>query len=312
MHLAILMDPFEKLAVQRDSSIMMIEAALERGIQVYVFDSSDIFMENQFVFSRVREVLSCDIQAFPSWYALGEPFQVEMTYFQAVLIRKDPPFDMDYIFLTYLMEYAERQGVRVLNPPEALRRFNEKLVIFNFPDSIAPTLVASNKETLRQFWEEQSEIILKPLDGLGGRHVFHLKREDPNFTSIWEMLTHQGKRPIMAQRYLKEARLGDKRILIIDGKPVPLALARLQREGETRSGLAMGGGFNIQALTDRDQFICEQVAPFLKAQGILLAGLDVIGDYMTEINITSPTGLRQLSEASGQNLAALFLDSIFS
>lgn len=311
MNLALLMDPFDKLVVYRDSSLMIIEAALARGMKVFVFESQDLLLEGSESFAHATEVLACDIRKAPRpWYQLGEKRKTSLSHFDLLLIRKDPPFDIDYVFLTYLLERAEDTGVKVVNSPHAIRDFNEKLVIFNFPQCIAPTIVSSQKEDLRPFWQEQGEIILKPLDGLGGRSIFHLKPGDTNFTTMVEMLTHHGKRHIMAQRYLPEARLGDKRILILHGEPVPMSLARIPREGEARANLASGGLFKPQALTQRDQWICNEIAPFLKEQGILFAGLDVIGDYMTEINITSPGCMRELSEATGSDLAKVFLEGV--
>ena len=310
--LALLMDPFEKLVPYRDSSLMIIEAALKRGMRVFVFESQDLMLDQGQAYAHATEVLFCDINHKPDWHRLGEKSKHNLAEWNAIVIRKDPPFDIDYVFLTYLLEHAELQGVRVVNSPTSIRDFNEKLVIFNFPECIVPTIVSCHRADLHRFWEAQGEIILKPLDGLGGRNIFYLKPGDHNFSVIVENLTHHGKRHIMAQRYLPEVRQGDKRIILIDGEAAPLALARIPREGESRGNLASGGLFQAQPLSDRDQWICQKIGPFLKEKKILFAGLDVIGDYMTEINLTSPGCLREISNACGQNLADLFLDRLAS
>lgn len=310
--IAFIMDPFENLVIYRDSTLMMIEAALARKMEVFFFEPQDLFLKDNQAYAHAAEILFCDITQKQNWYKHGNTAVKALTEFDAIVIRKDPPFDMDYIFLTYLLDKAVAAGLRVVSSPAAIRNCNEKMVIFRFPQAIAPTLVSGNKEDIRKFWEEQGEIVMKPLDGLGGRGVFHLKKGDNNFTSIYETLTHLGKRHIMAQRYLPEARLGDKRIILINGEVVPLCLARIPREGEARANLASGGIFKAQALTDRDYWLCAQISQFLKDQDILFAGLDVIGDYITEINLTSPGCMRELSEATGQNLADIFLSHLFS
>lgn len=309
--IAFVMDPFDRLVVYRDSTLMMIEAALSRHMEVFFFEPQDLFLKNNEAYAHAKEVLFCDATA-QNWYTHGDMSIKALTDFDAIVIRKDPPFDIDYIFLTYLLDQANKSGVRVVNAPAAIRNFNEKMVIFRFPETIAPTLVSSNKEDIRAFWEEQEEVVMKPLDGLGGRSVFHLKKGDHNFTTIYEMLTQHGKRHIMVQRYLPEARLGDKRIILLNGEAIPMSLARIPREGEARANLASGGLFKPQALTERDIWLCQQISQFLKDEDILFAGLDVIGDYITEINITSPGCMRELSNATGQNLAEIFLDHLFS
>jgi len=305
--IAFIMDPLDTLTVYRDSTLMMIEAALKRKCDVYIFEPQDLTLKDNQPYVHATPILACDTQK-KDWYQLGETHLMPLRDCHTIVIRKDPPFDMDYIFLTYLLDSASQQGVRVVNPPEAIRNFNEKMVIFNFPNCIAPTLVSSNKADIHAFWKQQGEIILKPLDGMAGRNIFQLKADDHNFSSIFESLTHYGKRPIMAQRYLPEVRLGDKRIIILHGKVIPLALARIPQTGEARANLASGGKYQSQTLTKRDLWLCEQVIPFLTKHDICFAGLDIIGDYITEINITSPGCMRELSDASGQNLAEIFLE----
>ncbi len=310
--LALLMDPFAKLVPYRDSSLMIIEAALQRKMRVFMFEPQDLMLQAGEARAHVREILFCDIKKKQEWYRLSEKQTLSLNQFDAIVIRKDPPFDIDYVFLTYLMEHAEKQGVKVVNSPSAIRNFNEKLVIFNFPHCIAPTLVSAQRADLYQFWQEQGEIILKPLDGLGGRNIFYVKPGDTNFSVMVENLTQHGRRHIMAQRYLPEVRQGDKRIILLNGEPAPLSVARIPRQGESRGNLASGGLFQTQELTHQDRWICEQIGPFLKEKGILFAGIDVIGDYMTEINLTSPGCLREISEGCGQNLADLFLNHLSS
>ncbi len=308
--LALLMDPFDKLVTYRDSSLMIIEAALKRGMRVFVFESADLMLNQGDAYAHMTEVLFCDIKHTPHWYKMSERVKKPLRDVNAIIIRKDPPFDIDYVFLTYLLERAEAAGVRVANSPASIRDWNEKLVIFQFPQCITPTIVSCHRADLHAFWQKQGEIILKPLDGLGGRNIFYLKAGDTNFSVIVENLTQHGKRHIMAQRYLPEVRQGDKRIILINGEPAPLALARIPRTGESRGNLASGGLFQAQELTHQDRWICGEIGPFLKEKGILFAGLDVIGDYMTEINLTSPGCLREISDACGQNLAELFLDRL--
>jgi glutathione synthase len=312
MKLALLMDSFDRLAIHRDSSLMIIEAALARGMEVYIFDLPDILLEGETPFAHVKQVTFCDIRQAPDWYRLAAPQKMPLTDFHSILIRKDPPFDIDYVFLTYLMQRAQHAGVHVVNTPQAIRDFNEKLIIFNFPECIAPTLVSCHKADIRAFWEAQGDIVLKPLDGMAGRSVFRVQAGDTNFTTMVELLTQQGTRHIMAQRYLPAIREGDKRILILHGKTVPMSLARLPKADELRASMTLGGGVVPQPLSERDEWITAQVEPFLLQHGILLAGLDIIGDYMTEINITSPTCMRELSQATGQNLADVFLDGLLN
>jgi glutathione synthase len=225
-------------------------------------------------------------------------------------MRKDPPFDMEYVYSTYLLELAEAQGARVVNKPRAIRDHNEKLAIARYPDFIAPTLVTRREELIRSFLAQHQDIILKPLDGMGGTSVFRVHREDPNVSVIIETLTHYGRRTIMAQRYIPQIREGDKRILIIGGKPVPYALARIPQPGETRGNLAAGGRGVARELTPRDREIAETLGPGLDSQGLLLVGLDVIGDYLTEVNVTSPTCFQEIMQQTGFNVAGMMIDAL--
>jgi len=226
------------------------------------------------------------------------------------LMRKDPPFDMEYIYSTYLLELAEKQGACVVNSPRAVRDHNEKLAIAKFAQFTVATLVTRVESLIRDFLAEHGDIILKPLDGMGGVSVFRLHRQDPNVGVVIETLTHYGRRTVMAQRFIAEIVKGDKRVLVIDGKPVPFSLARIPKQGETRGNLAAGATGVAQPLTARDREIAEAVGPELKAQGLMLVGLDVIGDYLTEVNVTSPTCMREIADQTGFNVAALMIDAL--
>jgi glutathione synthase len=244
------------------------------------------------------------------WYRAGEPGDTPLADFDAVLMRKDPPFDMEYIYSTYLLELAERDGARVFNRPGAVRDFNEKLAIARFPEFAPPTIVTRKESLVRGFLAEHGDIILKPLDGMGGASVFRLHAQDPNIGVIIETLTHFGRRTIMAQRFIPEISKGDKRILLIAGEPVPFALARIPKAGETRGNLAAGGIGVAQPLSARDRQIAESLAPRLWELGLLLVGLDVIGDHLTEVNVTSPTCMQEIQQQTGFNSAAMMIDAV--
>ncbi|MGD8785773.1 MAG: glutathione synthase, partial [Thioalkalispiraceae bacterium] len=227
-----------------------------------------------------------------------------------ILMRKDPPFNMDYIYSTYLLEAAEQQGTLIVNKPASLRDCNEKLYTLQFPDCIPPTTVSSSANQLKKFIEQQQDTILKPLDGMGGESIFRVKHDDANLNVIIETLTYKGRRMIMAQRFIPEIVQGDKRILLINGEPVPYALARIPGKGETRGNLAVGGRGEGIELSERDRWICQQVGPRLREIGLLFVGLDVIGDYLTEINVTSPTCIRELDTIFELNISATLMDCI--
>jgi len=246
----------------------------------------------------------------PRWFRVEDAKVLPLEDFDAVLMRKDPPFDMEYVVSTYLLELAEFQGARVFNRPRAIRDWNEKMGIARFPQFIAPTVVARREDLIREFLAEQGDIILKPLDGMGGTSVFRVRNDDPNVNVIIETITHYGRRTIMAQRYIPEIRDGDKRILLIGGKPVPHALARIPKAGETRGNLAAGGTGVARELSKRDREIAETVGSALSKEGLLLIGLDVIGDYLTEVNVTSPTCFQEITDQTGCNVAGMMLDAL--
>jgi glutathione synthase len=244
------------------------------------------------------------------WYRAGAPGDTPLADFDAVVMRKDPPFDMEYIYSTYLLELAEREGARVFNRPGAIRDFNEKLAIARFQEFAPPTIVTRKESLVRAFLAEHGDIILKPLDGMGGASVFRLHARDPNIGVIIETLTHFGRRTIMAQRFIPEIAQGDKRILLIAGKPVPFSLARIPKAGETRGNLAAGGIGVAQPLSARDREIAESLGPVLWALGLMLVGLDVIGEHLTEVNVTSPTCMQEIHQQTGFDAASMMIDAL--
>jgi glutathione synthase len=244
------------------------------------------------------------------WYRAGQAADSKLAEFDAVVMRKDPPFDMEYVYSTYLLELAQRKGARVFNHPRAIRDNNEKMAIARFPQFTAPTIVTRHESLIREFLAEHGDIILKPLDGMGGTSIFRLHRNDHNIGVVIETLTHYGRRTIMAQRYIPEIVHGDKRVLIIDGSPVPYCLARIPKEGETRGNLAAGGRGVARPLSARDEEIATTLGPILAAEGLLLVGLDVIGDYLTEVNVTSPTCFQEITEQTGFNVAGMMIDAL--
>jgi glutathione synthase len=286
---------------------MMCEAA-RRGHELHVFQQDALaWRAGQVGAATQRLHLTGDKS---TWFRLDAAQPTALKDFDAVLMRKDPPFDMEYVYSTYLLELAQEQGARVFNNPRAIRNCNEKLTIARFPQFTAPTLVARDAALIHDFLAEHGDIILKPLDGMGGTSVFRVSGSDPNLNVIIETITHYGSRTVMAQRYIPEISAGDKRILLIGGKPVPHALARIPKAGETRGNLAAGGTGVARALTARDREIAETLAPQLYSQGLLLVGLDVIGSFLTEVNVTSPTCFQEITEQTGFNVAGMMIDAL--
>jgi glutathione synthase len=264
-------------------------------------EQQDLFLREGQVYAEVTEISVKD-QA-DDWYQTGASKTIAITELDVILMRKDPPFDMEYIYSTYLLEQAQAAGVLVVNNPQSLRDANEKLYTAWFPQCCPPTLVTRHKHLIREFQQQHGELILKPLDGMGGASIFRVAPGDPNLSVMIETLTDHGKRSVMVQRYIPEIIDGDKRILMIDGKPVDYALARIPAAGETRGNLAAGGRAEARPLSDRDRWICEQVGAKLREKGLIFVGLDVIGDYLTEINVTSPTCIRELDRDCGLDIA---------
>jgi len=255
------------------------------------------------------QTLQVDLDRQP-WHVLGEPTVMDLAELDTIFMRKDPPFDINYVYSTYFLERLEEQGVLIVNKPRSLRDCNEKLFATNFPQCCPPLLVSADKERLKEFHILHEDVIYKPLDGMGGSSIFRAKPQEHNLSVILETLTGHGSRPIMAQKYLPEILKGDKRILLIDGKPVPFCLARVPSQGETRGNLAAGGRGIVQELTDRDRWIVDQVADELKQRGLIFVGLDVIGDYLTEINVTSPTCIREIDRDAGTDIGGLLMDAV--
>ena len=310
MKIAFVLDPLDSIKTYKDSSFAMMREAVARGHRIFAVMQEDLLWRGGDVIGYSRELtLTGDAYA---WYQATDPADTLLNQFDAVVMRKDPPFDMEYVYSTYLLELAQRQGARVFNNPSAIRDNNEKMAIARFAQFTAPTIVTRQETLLREFLAAQGDIILKPLDGMGGTSIFRLHRTDPNIGVVIETLTHYGRRTIMAQRYIPEIVKGDKRVLIIDGKPVPFSLARIPKEGETRGNLAAGGRGVAQPLSTRDLEIATALGPALAAEGLLLVGLDVIGDYLTEVNVTSPTGIQEINALNGVRLEGQVIDFVES
>jgi glutathione synthase len=306
--LGVVMDPIASIHFKKDSTLAMLLEAQQRNYQLYYFELSDLYLDGPEARGLSRDL---QVKSDPhAWHSLGDTHDMPLSQLDVILMRKDPPFDMDYIFATYILELAEQAGVLVVNRPASLRDWNEKLAALRFPQCISPTRVSCRYDTLKAFVEQHQDVILKPLDGMGGGSIFRVTANDPNLNVILETLTHHQQRQIMAQRFIPEIRAGDKRILLIDGVPIPYALARIPAKGETRGNLAAGGRGEGVALSERDHWICEQVGPHLREHGLLFVGLDVIGDYLTEINITSPTCIRELDSIYNLNISATLFDAI--
>lgn len=308
MKFAFLTDPLSSFKTYKDSTFAMMTEAATRGHSLYAFEQTDMAFDGSRVVANVAAItLTGDAK---DWYRAEPKQAMALTDFDAVVMRKDPPFDMEYIYATYLLERAQMDGARVFNRPEAIRNHNEKITITQFSQFTAPTLISNDEARLRAFHLEHKDVILKPLDGMGGMGIFRVRDDGMNLGSIIETLTLNGARTIMAQRYIPAISAGDKRILLIDGKVVPFALARIPQAGEVRGNLAAGGTGVAQPLSARDREIAETLAPILVKRGLMLVGLDVIGDYLTEVNVTSPTCFQEITKQTGFNVAALFVDAL--
>jgi glutathione synthase len=308
LQIGVIMDPIAGIKVQKDSTFAMLLAAQSRQWEIQYMELSDLFLRDDKPCARMRSLTVTD--AKQDWYAYTGDRTQALDQLDILLMRKDPPFNMEYIFATHMLDHAERSGVLVVNKPASLRDANEKLFVSHFPDCAPPTLVTRNAGLIKSFLEEHREIILKPLDGMGGQSIFRTHTTDHNTNVIIESLTAHGSRYAMAQKYLPEIRYGDKRILMIDGEPVEYALARIPMAGEHRGNLAAGGTGKGVALTERDRWICARVGPALRRKGLLFVGLDVIGDYLTEINVTSPTCIRELDAIYGMDIAGRLMDAL--
>lgn len=295
------MDPIASITVKKDTTLAMLLAAQKRGWELHYMLPEWLFLDQGYCRAHMQRV---DVRDDPyDWFTLAAPEERALADLDVVLMRKDPPFDMDYVYATYQLEAAQAEGLLVINNPRSLRDCNEKVFATRFPQCCPPVMVSADAATLKRFYREHEDVIFKPLDGMGGTSIFRVHRGDSNLSVIIETLTDGGRRQIMAQQYLPAISDGDKRILVIDGEPVPYALARVPAQGESRGNLAAGGLGHGRELSDRDRWICEQVGPTLKEKGLIFVGLDVIGDYLTEINVTSPTCVRELDAEFGLDIA---------
>ena len=309
MNLLFIADPVEHFKIYKDTTFAMMREAQRRGHALAVSEPRHMhWQRGGRVVARVRDItLTGHAQ---DWFIAGEPREVALAEYDAVLMRKDPPFDSEYFYATHLLEQAEREGARVFNKPRALRDHPEKLAILEFPQFIGPTLVTRDAQDIRRFHAEHRDVILKPLDGMGGMGIFRVGPDGMNLGSIIETLNRDGSQSVMVQKFLPEITEGDKRVLIIGGKPVPYCLARIPQGSEVRGNLAAGGLGVARALSARDREIGEALGPLLQQRGLLLAGVDVIGDCITEINVTSPTCFQEIFDQTGCDVAALFVDAL--
>lgn len=312
MRILFIIDPLPQLAAYKDTSVAMMRALSARGHDIAVALQGDIYLEDGRVMADARSITihpQPDLRG-TSWWQEEPAAAWALSAFDAVLMRKDPPFDMEYVYATHLLERAEAQGARVFNTGSAIRNHPEKLAIAEFPEYIAPTLVTRSMSRIKQFCEQYEDAIVKPLDGMGGTGIFRIRRDDPNVNAILETLTDYGQSTIMAQRYIPEIVDGDKRVLIIGGEPVPYVLARIPLAGETRGNLAAGGRGVAQPLRDHDRAVATAIGNKLARRGLLLIGLDMIGDYVTEINVTSPTCFVEITEQTGFDVAQRFAEAL--
>ncbi len=308
MRIGIVLDPLPGLNTKKDSTVAMMIEAAARGHELFVMMQESLMWKGgRLVGENMHLSLTGDKE---HWYRAAPPSETPLSEFDAVLMRKDPPFDSEYVTSTWLLEHAVGQGAKVFNDPRAIRDHSEKLAIARFAEYIAPSLVTRLVRQIHEFIDANADVVLKPLDGMGGESVFRVTDSDPNRNVIVETITRHGRRTIMAQRFIPEICEGDKRILLIGGKPVPYSLARIPKPGETRGNLAAGGTGVARPLSSRDREIAEALGPQLARRGLLLVGLDVIGNFLTEVNVTSPTCFREITDQTGFNVAGMFLDEL--
>ena len=304
------MDPIGQINIKKDTSFAMLLEAQSRGWELHYMELNDLFLCNGQAFAKTRTLKVERDQR--QWHQFIGEQEIHLADLDVILMRKDPPFNQEYIYATYILEQAERQGVYVVNKPQSLRDANEKMYTAWFPQCCTDTLVARDPQKIRAFLDRHKQIILKPLDGMGGASIFYVRENDPNLSVILETMTEHATRFIMAQQYLPAVKDGDKRILMVNGEPVPYCLARIPASGESRGNLAAGGRGEGRELSDRDRWIAEQVGPTLRDKGLVFVGLDVIGDYLTEVNVTSPTCVQELDKQFGINISGQLMDHIQS
>ncbi|HOY24681.1 MAG TPA: glutathione synthase [Cellvibrio sp.] len=308
LNIGVVMDPIAKIKFHKDTSLALLVAAQARGWNLHYMEQSDLYLLQGQARASMRNL---NVRNNPDdYYTLGLHEDRPLSDLDVILMRKDPPFDNEFIYSTYILEAAQKQGTLIVNDPRSLRDCNEKVFATQFPQCCPPVLVSRDSVKLREFHQQYEDVIFKPLDGMGGSRIFRCRQDDPNVGVILETLTEMGTQTIMAQRYIPEITEGDKRILVIDGEPVPYCLARIPAKGETRGNLAAGGTGLAQPLSDQDRWIVSQIAPTLREKGLLFVGLDVIGNYLTEINVTSPTCAREIDKAYGTNIGDLLMDAI--
>lgn len=304
----VVMDPISGIKTYKDSTFAMLLEAQRRGHALYYMEPGDLFAKDGRVLARMQQLQVRDNTT--DWFSLAPLGSKPLDELDIVLMRRDPPFDMDYIYTTYMLELAEKAGALVINRPQSLRDANEKFFINHFPQCCVPMIISSVSAQIREFVLQHGRCVVKPLDGMGGESVFQVSEADMNLNVILETITRHNSRPVMAQRYIEEITHGDKRILMVHGEPVPFALARFAGKGDFRGNLAKGGSSKGVPLSERDRWICSQVGPELKKRGILFAGLDVIGDWLSEVNVTSPTCIRELDKEFGLNIAGQLFDGV--
>lgn len=306
--LGIVMDPITSINIKKDTSFAMLLEAQHRDYEIHYMEMSDLYLLGGEARARTR--LLCVEYNHEKWFQFGREQDIALSELNVILMRKDPPFDTEFIYATYILERAEEKGTLIVNKPRSLRDCNEKLFTAWFAELTPDTLVTRSPALVRAFWEKHGDIILKPLDGMGGASIFRIKQEDPNLSVILETLTQNGNTFCMAQNYLPAIVEGDKRVLVIDGEPVPYCLARIPKSGETRGNLAAGGHGEARPLTESDWAVARRVAPVLKEKGLIFVGLDIIGDKLTEINVTSPTCVREIEAAFPVSITGMLMDAI--
>ena len=313
MHILFIIDPIESLSAYKDSSVAMMRSLLARGHEISYCLQGDLYILNGKVLTSAQAIdipQDADLYQANWWQLKGEPKNCFLSDFDGVIMRKDPPFDLEYLYSTHLFDLAEEQGARIFNSGSAIRNHPEKLSIAEFPEYTAPTLVSNSMSRLRAFYEEHKDIVIKPLDGMGGAGIFRVKPNDANFAAMVEMLSNYGKESIMAQKFIPDITAGDKRILIINGEPIPYVLARIPKEGENRGNLAAGGRGVAQPINEHDKTMAKDIAKRLADRGLFLIGLDVIGQYVTEINVTSPTCFVEISEQTDFHVGDYFAEQL--
>jgi len=308
MKLGMVMDPIGSIDFKKDSSLQILLEAQSRGHDIYYMEPSSLFLKDSGAFALAQSVFVKDNSE--GWYELSETSEIKLSSLDMILMRQDPPFNTNYIYNTYVLEEAERNGVVVINKPSSLRDCNEKVFATQFPQCCTPFLVTSSYKLIKEFIETHSDTVIKPLDGMGGSSVFRVKRYDLNINVILETITNYSVTKVMVQKYIPEIKEGDKRILLVDGNPMQAAIARIPPEGEFRGNLAVGAKAVVKSLTTKDKWICDQVKPHLERLGLVLVGLDIIGEYLTEINITSPTCFKEYKNLCDIDVACKLLDSL--